>query len=161
MALIYVIYHSETGNTHALADRVAKGAEADGAEVRVVSADDVNLAEVARADALAIGSPDYFNYVAGPVKSFFDHVLYDERFKGKPFVGFGTTGGSGKVVEVIASLARSCGLAEAAPGLLTRGRPSPAEVEKARELGRTLAQRVAHPPAGADRRPQPGHGAPA
>ena len=45
MSKILVIYHSGKGNTEKLAQLVAEGAEAG--------------------DGLAIGSPDYFSYVAG------------------------------------------------------------------------------------------------
>jgi flavorubredoxin len=139
MATVHVIYHSDTGNTHALAKLVAEGVQAAGAEVKVVPAGEIDLAAVARADAVAIGSPDYFSYVAGQVKTFFDQILYDERFKGKPYVGFGTHGGGAKVLECIERLAKACGLKQVVPGLLVKGRPEDADAPKARELGKALA----------------------
>ncbi len=144
MSTIYVIYHSDTGNTHRLAELVAEGARSvSGTEVRLVNAAELDLAEAARADGYAIGSPDYFSYVAGQVKTFFDKVLYDERFKGKPYVGFGTHGGGAKVLECIERLAKAVGLKRAAPGLQVKGRPADADAPQARALGRALAEAVA------------------
>ena len=142
MSTIYVIYHSDTGNTHAVAKLVAQGAqEVLGSEVKTVAAGELDLVEVARADAYAIGSPNYFNYVAGEIKTFFDKILYDERFKGKPYVGFCTHGGGGEVLSVIARLAKSCGLKSAAEGVCVQGAPTEEELaEQARELGRALAR---------------------
>jgi len=142
MATIWVIYHSDTGNTHALAKLVGEGAESGGAEVKVVSAGELDLAEVARADGLAIGSPDYFSYVAGSIKTFFDNILYDERFKGKPFVGFGTHGGGGKVLGVLEGLAGKCGLKKVADGVLTKDAPTDENAGQARDLGKALAKAV-------------------
>ncbi len=138
MATVHVIYHSDTGNTHALAKMVAEGVKAAGAEVKVVPAGEIDLAAVAGADALAIGSPDYFSYVAGQVKTFFDQILYDERFKGKPYVGFGTHGGGGKVLGVLEQLAKSCGLKKVADGLLVKGKPTDADAPKAHALAKAL-----------------------
>ena len=143
MSTVMVIYHSDTGNTHALAKLVAEGAESvRGTEVKMVAAEELDLAEAARADGYAIGSPDYFSYAAGSIKTFFDRILYDERFKNKPYVGFGTHGGGAKVLGVIESLAKSCGLKRVAPGMLTQGRPGDDDAGKARGLGEALAQAV-------------------
>jgi len=143
MATICVIYHSDTGNTHTLARRLAEGAELDGVEVRLLPADRLDLDAAAAADALAVGSPDYFNYVAGSVKTFFDRILHDERFRDKPYVAFGTTGAAGEVVAAVEGLAGACGLRRVAPGLAVRGRPDEAEAYKAYELGKALAGAVA------------------
>jgi len=141
MSVIYVIYHSDTGKTHAVAKFLAEGAgKVRGAEVKVVAADELNLAEAARADGYAIGSPNYFNYVAGEIKAFFDKVLYDDRFKGKPYAAFCTHGGGGEVLGVIARLAKACGLKEVAAGVSSQGMPEEKSIEAARELGKALAK---------------------
>ena len=142
MATIQVMYHSDTGNTENLAKLVAEGAKAGGAEVKLVKAAELDLAEAAAADGLAIGSPDYFSYVAGEVKAFFDKILRDERFHGKAYVGFGTHGGGAKVLDVLEALAKSCKLKQVAPGVLTKGAPAGADADKARALGKALAEAV-------------------
>jgi multimeric flavodoxin WrbA len=109
----------------------------------------VKLVDVSRLDydqaaeeahALAIGSPDYFSYVAGQIKTFFDKTLYDERFHGKAYVGFGTHGGGAKVLGVLDRLAQSCKLRRVAAGLMIQGGPEGEPAEQARQLGKTLAE---------------------
>lgn len=143
--LIYVIYHSDTGNTHKLAQLIAEGAQKEGAQVELAPASELNLAEVARADGYAIGSPDYFSYVAGEIKCFFDKVLYDERFKGKPFVGFGTHGGGGKVLECLNRLGKAIGLRQVAEGVQVKEAPTRDDADAVRGLGKILAQALAEP----------------
>jgi len=141
MASIYIIYHSDTSNTEKLAQLVADGARTvKGAQVQLVRAADIDYDAAAKADGLAIGSPDYFSYVAGQVKVFFDKVLYDDRFKGKPFLGFGTHGGGAKVLGCINKLAEAVKLKPVAEGIMTKGAPKGDDVEKARALGRALAE---------------------
>ena len=140
MSTVYVIYHSDTGNTHRLALLVAEGVTSQGVQVKVVSAGELDYAEAAKADGYAIGSPDYFSYVAGEVKTFFDKTLHDERFKGKPYVGFGTHGGGGKVLEVLNRLAKAIGLKQVGDGIMTKGTPGPQDAQAAAQLGKALAQ---------------------
>jgi len=143
MGTVYVIYHSGTGNTRKLADAVAEGAkQVAGTEVELVAAGELDYEAAATADAYAIGSPDYFSYVAGQVKTFFDKTLSDERFHGKPYVGFGTHGGGAKVLESLNRLAKSVKLKQVADGLMTKGAPDETAAEKARALGKTLAEAV-------------------
>lgn len=143
MSSVIVIYHSDTGNTHALARLVAEGAASvKGTQVQVVLAAELDLDQAGSADAYAIGSPDYFSYVAGSIKTFFDLILYESRFKGKPYVGFGTHGGGAHVLEVLNNLAKACGLKQAAPGVQVRGAPGPKDADEARKLGKALAEAV-------------------
>ena len=143
MPSVLVIYHSDTGNTRSLAERIAQGAaEVAGVKVSLISAGELEINDAAEADALAIGSPDYFSYVAGSVKTFFDKVLYDERFKNKPYVAFGTHGGGAKVLGRIEALAKAVGLRRVQPGLLVQGAPTREHEGPARQLGKALAEAV-------------------
>jgi flavorubredoxin len=147
MATIYVIYHSDTGNTHALAKLVAEGiGKVKGVEAKLVPAAGIDLATAALADGYAIGSPDYFSYVAGSVKTFFDNILYHDKFKGKPYVGFGTHGGGGKVLEVLDKLAKACGLRQVGQGLMVKASPGKEHVGEAHDLGKALANAVTAKP---------------
>ena len=112
MGKIIVIYHSQQyGNTKVLAEAIAEGACEAGAEISLVNTNErrVTLEEVLAADALAIGTPDYFSYVAGTIKTFFDDIyLWDgagESVRGKPAVLFCSHGGGGKVRQPFESLA--------------------------------------------------------
>jgi multimeric flavodoxin WrbA len=113
MARIVVIYHSQQyGNTKMLAEALAEGVREAGTDVKLINTNErrVTLEEFLSADGVAIGTPDYFSYVAGTVKSFFDDIyLWDQSgkpVKGKPAVLFYSCGGGGKVKQPFESLAQ-------------------------------------------------------
>ncbi len=85
MGTVVVVYFSGTGNTKKMAEFVAEGAKAAGKhEVKLAEVSELNLAELVAADACAFGSPDYFTYMAGEMKTFFDRALSQaEKLKGK------------------------------------------------------------------------------
>jgi len=113
MGKIIVIYHSQQyGNTKILAEALAEGVREAGAEVNLINTNEqrVTLEEFLATDAVAIGTPDYFSYVAGTIKTFFDDIyLWDQSgkpVKGKPAVLFYSCGGGGKVKQPFESLAQ-------------------------------------------------------
>lgn len=113
MKKIVVIFHSQQyGNTKTLAESLAEGARESGAEVSLINTNErqVTLEEFLTVDAVAIGTPDYFSYVAGTIKTFFDNLyLWDQSgkpVKGKPAALFYSCGGGGKVKQPLESLAQ-------------------------------------------------------
>ena len=57
MSKVAVVFWSGTGNTEAMADKVAEGAKEAGAEVSVFSAEDFSADKVGEFDGLAFGCP--------------------------------------------------------------------------------------------------------
>ena len=57
MRKVAVVYWSGTGNTEAMANKVAEGAKAAGAEVEVISADDFDGTDISGFDGVAFGCP--------------------------------------------------------------------------------------------------------
>ena len=57
MSKVAVVYWSGTGNTEAMANKVAEGAKAAGAEVEVISADDFDGTDISGFDGVAFGCP--------------------------------------------------------------------------------------------------------
>jgi multimeric flavodoxin WrbA len=150
MKRILVIYHSqERGNTRKMAELVADGCrQAAGVEVKLIEVFEhrVDMNEVASADGLALGSPDYFTYMAGGLKQFFDDMCLADwagmGVKEKPFVAFMTHGGGGQGIRSIEELAKAMKLVQAAPSVACKGAPAGAAIEQSVALGRALAQRV-------------------
>ena len=150
MKRILIVYHSqEHGNTRKMAELIADGCRrVPGVEVELVNVNetrvDMDLAE--RADGYALGSPDYFTYMAGGLKQFFDDLCLaawaGRKVKDKPYVGFVTHGGGGGALESVERLANSMKLWQAAPSLLSKGAPEGETVEQSIALGRALAERV-------------------
>ena len=57
MSKIAVIYWSQTGNTEAMANAVAEGIQAAGAEAQLIAAGDFNADAAGGFDAFAFGCP--------------------------------------------------------------------------------------------------------
>jgi NAD(P)H dehydrogenase (quinone) len=113
MKQILVIYHSQQfGNTKILAEALADGVREAGADVELINTNEhrVTMKEFMSADAVALGTPDYFSYLAGTVKTLFDDIyLWDksgEQVKGKPAVFFISHGGGGRVREPLNAFAQ-------------------------------------------------------
>ena len=151
MKTILVVYHSqEKGNTRKMAELVAEGCRSvDGVDVSLVNVNEerisMDLAEVA--DAYALGSPDYFSYVAGNVKQFFDDLLLaswqGKKTIEKPYVGFVTHGGGGVALESLDRLARGAKLVQVTPSIACKGAPeTDDDVWASKRLGRALAEYI-------------------
>lgn len=95
MGKVLIIYHTLSGNTEAMAKAVAEGAKSV-AETQVVLklALDASLEDLLSCDAVAFGSADYFSYIAGALKDFFDRTFYPSQGKitGKPCAAIATGG---------------------------------------------------------------------
>lgn len=147
---ILVVYHSqEKGNTHKAAKLVAKGCTGvPGVKVRLynVYREKVSIRAVEGADGLALGSPDYFTYIAGNLKQFFDDLKIAEwagrKVTGKPCVCFLTHGGGGGGIHSLNYLAEHAGFTRVSRSLVCEGAPTGKAVERAKTLGRALAEAV-------------------
>lgn len=106
MKTILVVYHSQQfGNTKILAEEIASGILDAGGAVELVNTNErrVALDDFLKIDAIALGTPDYYSYPAGTIKTFFDDLyLWDQAgkpVKGKPAVLFMTHGGGGRAKQ--------------------------------------------------------------
>ncbi len=144
MANIMVVYFSDTGNTQKMADLVAAGAqEASEHNVEIVDIRDLldDMDRFPKADGYALGSPDYFTYMAGEMKILFDRALSQvASLKGKPFVSFVSHGGGGNAIESIDKLAKSIGLECVREGVKCKGSPDKTGEGECRKLGADLAK---------------------
>ncbi len=153
MKKILVVYHSqEKLNTHRMAELVASGcSQVEGVTAELINVNEtrVTMDAAESADGYGLGSPDYFNYVAGNLKQFFDDIKLAEwagrAVTDKPYVGFLTHGGGGGAIESLEKLAKACKLAQVAPSVICKGTPeADADVAAAIELGRKLAEYAAN-----------------
>ncbi|MDD3274933.1 MAG: NAD(P)H-dependent oxidoreductase [Candidatus Omnitrophica bacterium] len=144
MAKLLIVYHSQSGNTLKLARAVKEGAERGGVKVIFKKAYSATLKELLSADGYCFGTPDYFSYMAGALKDFFDRTCYpaEGKITGRPYVGFVSHGGGGAAVASLRRMAKRFKLKPAAPLLSVEGNPKKADLEKARLLGEKLAKRI-------------------
>lgn len=145
MKKVLVVFYSGSGNTEALAKAVGEGASS----VKEVKADvkraaDADASDLLSCDAVAFGTPDYFSYMAGMLKDFFDRVYYKalDKVNGKPCAAFVSHGGGGKAGETVERLISALKLRKAADTLLVKGKPSAEALEKAKKLGKDLASAI-------------------
>lgn len=143
-----VICHSQQyGDTKTLAESVAEGVREGGAEIEMINTNErrITLDEFLAADGVALGTPDYFSYIAGTIKTFFDDLyLWDksgEPVKGKPAVLFFSHGGGGRGREPFEYLAGR--FFERLGETVESRRPSSEGAkEKCRALGKGLVKRL-------------------
>ena len=145
MACILVIYHSQSGNTRKMAEAVAAGAAGvEGTKVLLKQAKDATLEDLLLCDGIAIGSPEYFGYMAGMIKDFFDRTYEPaqekrEIFK-KPYVIFISAGNDGRNArDQIERICLGYSFKKAQEPLIVRGVPDKESLKLCRELGQTIA----------------------
>lgn len=149
MVRALVLYHSqEFGNTAAMAEAVAEGLRDAGCEVDLFNTNEgrYDMTQFPQYDCVAIGSPDYYSYIAGGLKVFMDdHYIYDVRkelkgLKDKPYVLFYSHGGGGRVKENMRIFRRVGTLIGEPVG--SKGWPNPEVLYKCKALGKELAEAV-------------------
>ncbi|MBN2334443.1 FprA family A-type flavoprotein [Candidatus Bathyarchaeota archaeon] len=140
-----VLYHSQQyGNTGKMAEAVAEGLKEAGCKVVMFNTDEdrFDVTTFPHFDCSAFGTPDYFSYVAGGVKTFMDDWYihrHDEGMTGKPMALFYSHGGGGRVREPFVKLLERVGNLVGEP-VSSSGAPSEAVFKKCRELGKRLAE---------------------
>ena len=150
MVKALVLYHSqEFGNTAAMAEVVAEGLRDAGCEVDMFNTNEgrYDVTRFPQYDCVALGSPDYYSYIAGGLKTFMDdHYVHDVRkgLKGlreKPYVLFYSHGGGGRVKDVMPQIFRRVGTLIGEP-VGSRGRPDQQVLERCKALGKELAEAI-------------------
>ena len=145
MTPILIIYHSQTGNTRQMAEAAATGANSvDNVMALLKPANEATLDDLLSCSGLVIGSPEYFGYMAGQVKDFFDRTYYPARqskqiFK-KPFGVFISAGndGTGALLS-IERIALGYPLKKVYEPVVAKGRITYEVLSRCEELGMTIA----------------------
>ena len=143
MGNVLVVFHSQSGNTKAAAKAVAEGAkDVPETEVVIKEALEANETDLLSCDALAVGTPDYFSYMAGGLKDFFDRTFYPTQgsVTAKPCGIFVTHGGGGKAVESVKGICGSFKFDIVGEPVLVKNAPDAEATAKLTDLGRLLAK---------------------
>ena len=139
MSKIAVVFWSGTGNTQAMADAVAEGAKAAGAEVSTLEASAFGAGQVAEFDAIAFGCPAMGDEVLE--ESEFDPMFTDVEgaLSGKKIALFGSYGwGDGQWMRDWEERCKAAGAVLAADSVIANDAPGDEEVEKCKALGAAL-----------------------
>ena len=140
MSKIAVIYWSMSGNTEAMANAIAEGAESAGAEVDVKQVSEITVDQALEYDKLALGCPSMGDEVLeeDEMEPFF--TALEGKISGKKVVLFGSYDwGDGQWMRDWAERTKKAGAVLAADPLIVNLSPDADGKAKCRELGKALA----------------------
>jgi len=140
---VLILYYSRTGRTETLANAIAEGARTvKDVSVSVKRVDYATVNDLITCDAVAFGSPNYFSYMAGLMKHFFDQALsIREKVTGKPAAAFTSGGGSSNSALLsLENMISSFRLQKVAEGIASQGAPNENDLAACKKLGEALAK---------------------
>lgn len=135
-----VVYWSGTGNTEAMAKAVAEGMESAGAQVTMLTPDQVKASELSAYDAIAFGCPAMGSEVLEEMEfqPMFDEVK--RSLGGKSAALFGSYGwGDGEWMRSWESRCNDDGANLACDSVICNEAPDDDALAACRELGASLA----------------------
>ena len=147
MVKALVLYHSqEFGNTEIMAKAVAEGLKSAGCEVDIHNTNEAryDITQFPKYDCAAFGTPDYYSYIAGGLKTFMDDLYIHEVRKGlkglrnKPYALFYSHGGGGRVKDNLKVFKRVGTLIDEPVSCYKA--PDKKTLDKLRNLGEKLAR---------------------
>ena len=158
MPRLLIVYHTQTGGTKTLVDAALDGASSISETTTTLQrACDTTAADVIAADGLVLATPENFGTMSGMLKDFFDRVFYpcETALVGRPYSVIVCAGGDGTgAMRDVDRIVTGWRMRKVHPGLIarrvggmagsSRGELDPADVERAREIGTTLAAGLAY-----------------
>ena len=141
MNTIQIIYWTQTGNTYAMAEAIAKGVEEAGKLAKIVPVNEASLEELKSANAFALGCPAMGAEVLeeSEMEPFVEALEGD--VKGKNIALFGSYGwGDGEWMRDWETRMSAAGAKVlGGEGVICRESPDDEALEACKELGRKLA----------------------
>jgi multimeric flavodoxin WrbA len=137
MKNVLIVYYSLGGNTKTAAEAVAEGIKKGGAQPIVKNGLDANAEDLINCDGLIVGSPDYFSFMAGGLKDFFDRTYYPTKGKidGKPYAAFITCGGGGNAIMSVVKMCQRFKLIKIIRPIIINNKPDKISIEKLINFG--------------------------
>ena len=148
MARLLVFYHSRTGNTQKMAEAVAEGARSvQGVEVELKTDMEVGPEDLGKAEATVIGAPTYRHDMSTGIKNLLDETASKQvATKGKLGACFGSYGWSGEAPKlVLHAMKEKLQMNIIEIPVQAKNSPSPDDLEKCRDLGRAVSQKLTAP----------------
>jgi multimeric flavodoxin WrbA len=136
------------GRTEQLRLAVADGARTSGdiVELRERPALAATEDDLLWADGILLATPEHFAYMSGALKDFFDRTFYavESRTIGRPYGLVVSAGNDGHgTIAAVRRIVTGYRWKEVAEPVLVVGDPKPADIERCRELGATMAAGLA------------------
>jgi NAD(P)H dehydrogenase (quinone) len=146
MTKALVLYHSQQyGNTEKMVKAAAQGLSESGCEVTLhnLNSNRYPIEEYGAYDLVAFGTPDYFSYMAGTLKTFMDDwYLHRNKpgYKEKPYILLLSHGGGGRAKESL-SIFKHLGN-QVGHTVISHGSPKEEILKQCKDLGAELARRT-------------------
>lgn len=143
MPKILILYYSRTGNTQKMAEAVAEGAKGiQGVDVKLEYY--ATPEEMAGFDAVVVGIPTYHHDMTIDIKRLFEEaVVKGINLKDRIGAAFGSYGWSGEAPRLVLEIMKNkfeMNVIEAP--LLTKYAPDQAGLEKCRQFGKKIAEKL-------------------
>ena len=145
MPRILIPYYSRSGNTEKMAEAVAEEAKAvQGIEVEPSYY--VEPETIGSFDAIIVGTPTYHHDTTVDIKRLFEEAASQNvALKGKIAAAFGSYGWSGEAPKLVLEIMKNrFEMQTSEPPLLIRYTPDQAGLEKCRDFGKRIAERLIH-----------------
>lgn len=141
MGKIAIVYWSGTGNTEAMANFIAEGAQGAGAEVEMFTPGDFSADKVAEYEKIAFGCPSMGAEQLEEAE--FEPMFEDVKgsLSGKKVALFGSYGwGNGEWMDDWAADCKDIGVNLVAEPLIVNEMPEGSDEDECRSLGDTIAR---------------------
>lgn len=140
MAKVAIIFDSATHNTEIMAKAIAEGIRSEKLDIKLTHVHEAKIEDIRGIDGLVLGSGTYHHEIMPALEVFIDQAKNID-LKGKVGAAFCSYGWSPEVVDLITNRLKGFGM-ETLDGLLIHEKPDEAGLEKCREFGKKIAQRV-------------------
>jgi flavorubredoxin len=140
---ILVLYYSRTGNTEKMAEAIAEGAR-NVQDVEVELTYQATPEMLQSFDAIVVGMPTYHHDMTIDVKRLFEEAAVKNiNLKGKIGAAFGSYGWSGEAPKLVLEIMKNrFEMNVIEPPLLIKYTPDQAAIEKCRDFGRKIAEKL-------------------
>jgi len=145
MPKILILYYSRTGNTEKMAKAIAEGAKIiQGIEVELEY--HINPERLNDFDAIILGVPTYHHDMTIDMKNLFEEVAVKNiKLKSKIGATFGSYGWSGEALKLVLEIMKNkFEMQVIEPPLLIKYAPDQSGLEKCREFGKRIAEKLMH-----------------
>ena len=145
MKQLLIVYHSQSGNTQAMAHAVYAGAthpELKRINTRIVRAAQAGPEDLHRSDAIVFGTPENFGYMSGALKDFFDRTYYPcaGRLEGVPYGVFISAGNDGSgALTAVTRIVKGLSMREVQPPIIAKGAITQDVLMACETMGMTVA----------------------
>jgi len=145
MTKILILYYSRTGNTEKMAKAVAEGAKTV-PKVEVELNYYVAPETLSNFDAILVGIPTYHHNMTVDMKMLLEEAaVRNVNLKGKIGASFGSYGWSGEAPKLVFEIMKNkFEMQVIEPPLLIRYTPDQTGLEKCKEFGKKIAERLMH-----------------